>query len=513
MFKNICFILFLFKGYLFFIQKINKETKLNNNDYLSLKKGDLYSALEQPKIYGNINELNYYYVNLYLGKDKKKQSFLLDTGSGITSIPCKPYCNQCGIHLNSYLYVKENQIIDCDNEKCSSVESECNKENNYCSFKVHYSENSNIRGIYINEIIDFNNNGNNQLIPIGCTTYEDNFFYTQKVDGIMGLCNNGQNLINLLYKYGIINNNIFSLCFEQKGGYMSIDEIETKYHKEKIKYININKDNYYYSFNIDSIAVNNKTISSEKYMATIDSGLTLTKMPINIINIIINYIINLCDKGNKRCGQYFIHKELGSCYKFNSSKELYYVVNNIWPNITFLINDYDYVWKPSQYLFKFIENENIIGCFGFIKNSANIINLGASWMIGHDIIFDNQNNKIGFTEADCNQRDSSNNGEEEVDIPLYNDNINIIDNNYGKKIFILYIIIISILIVTIIFLCFYIFYLKKGKKILCNKNKTNIEEEFYKNNINQNKQELKNDINKDNDKFFSFIEMNNNYTQ
>ena len=197
----------------------------------------------------------------------------------------------------------------------------------------------------------------------------------------------------------------------------------------------------------------------------------------------------------------------------NSSKELYYVVNNIWPNITFLINDYDYVWKPSQYLFKFIENENIIGCFGFIKNSANIINLGASWMIGHDIIFDNQNNKIGFTEADCNQRDSSNNGEEEVDIPLYNDNINIIDNNYGKKIFILYIIIISILIVTIIFLCFYIFYLKKGKKILCNKNKTNIEEEFYKNNINQNKHELKNDINKDNDKFFSFIEMNNNYTQ
>ena len=179
--KKFFFIFSLLKCYLCFIQKIDKETNIdNNNDYLSLKNGPFGKTSEQSKIYGNINELNYYYVNLYLGKDKKEQSFLLDTGSGITSVPCKPYCNHCGQHINSYLYINESQIIDCDNEKCSSVESQCDKDNNNCTFKVHYSENSIIKGIYFKEKIYFNNNENNNLIPIGCTTYEDNFFFYSK---------------------------------------------------------------------------------------------------------------------------------------------------------------------------------------------------------------------------------------------------------------------------------------------------------------------------------------------
>jgi hypothetical protein len=67
----------------------------------------------------------------------------------------------------------------------------------------------------------------------------------------MGLCNNGNNFINTLYKYGVINNNIFSLCFGDKGGYTSIDKIETKYHKEKISYINIDNEIGFYENNIN----------------------------------------------------------------------------------------------------------------------------------------------------------------------------------------------------------------------------------------------------------------------
>ena len=202
------FLLFyLFKFSLCFIQQIKKSKKPGYYNYLSLKNELILKTSENTKIFGNINELNYYYINLYLGKDKKKQSFLLDTGSGITSIPCKPFCNQCGQHMNSYLYVNEKQIIECIDEKCSSVESECDEEKSHCSFKVHYEENSYIKGIYFNEFIQFskdndiNKNNFNYLIPIGCTTYEDNLFYTQKVDGIIGLSNSGTNLINILYKY------------------------------------------------------------------------------------------------------------------------------------------------------------------------------------------------------------------------------------------------------------------------------------------------------------------------
>ena len=516
--RNIFLIFYLLEGNLFFVQKINKG-KISDYNYLSLKTESFRKTSENSKIFGNINELNYYYINLYLGKDKKKQSFLLDTGSGITSIPCKPYCNQCGQHMNSYLYINDNQIIDCNNEKCSSVESECNEEQNFCSFKVHYGENSYIKGIYINELIQFSKDNNNLIknnfnkyIPIGCTTYEDNLFYTQKVDGIIGLSNSGSNFINLLYKYQVIDKNIFSLCFAQKGGYITIDEIETKYHKEEMKYINIDKDKYYYSFNINKIKINNNTISNDIYPAIIDSGSTLTNIPIKIVNNIIYYVNNLCDLNNntKICGDYFIHQELGSCYKLNSSSQLDYIVNNIWPNISFTIEDYDYVWTPTQYLFKFIENDKIIGCFGFVKDRRNAFTLGASWMIGHDIIFDNNNNKIGFAEAYCNQRDIANNGEEDEEIPLYNDNINISENNSGKKMFIIYIIIIIVLIISIIILFICIYFLKNGKTCcFINSRQKIIENEFLK--FSNNFVDIINDINKKSDKFSNFIEMNNAY--
>ena len=518
--KNIFLFFYLLKVSFCFIQQIKKSKNREYYNYLSLKKELFHKASEYTKIFGNINELNYYYINLYLGKDKKKQSFLLDTGSGVTSIPCKPYCNQCGQHMNSYLYVNDKQIIECNNEKCSSVESECNEENNHCSFKVHYEENSYIKGIYFNELIQFSKdndiykNNFSNLIPIGCTTYEDNLFYTQKVDGIIGLSNSGKNLINILYKYKIINNNIFSLCLAQKGGYITIDEIEKKYHKEEIKYINIDKDIYYYSFTINKIKINNNTISNDIYPAKIDSGSTLTNIPIKFANYIINYINDLCnlDKNKKLCGEYFINKELDSCYKFNSSSQFDYVLNNIWPNITFSINDYDYIWNPSQYLMKFIENNKIIGCFGFIKNRANSFTLGASWMIGHDIIFDNNNNKIGFAEADCNQGDITNNGEEDEEIPLYNDNINISENNLGKKMFIIYITIIILLIICIIFSFICICFLNKKRRFIHSKRK-NIEDEFLKNFFSKNNVgEINKDIKQKNDKISPFVEMNNTYS-
>ena len=65
-------------------------------------------------------------------------------------------------------------------------------------------------------------------------------------------------------------------------------------------------------------------------------------------------------------------------------------------------------------------------------------------MIGNDIIFDNINNKIGIAEADCNQRDFSNNGQENEEIPYYNEQINIFKdkkgyyNNYKKNLFLIH---------------------------------------------------------------------------
>ncbi len=53
-------------------------------------------------IYGNTSALNYYYVNIYVGTPSKRQAVIIDTGSLLTTIPCAPFCESCGKHINSY---------------------------------------------------------------------------------------------------------------------------------------------------------------------------------------------------------------------------------------------------------------------------------------------------------------------------------------------------------------------------------------------------------------------------
>lgn len=80
----------------------------------------LLEASSSP-IFGNSSNLNYYYVNLYIGSPPKRQSLIIDTGSQLTAVPCKPLCNHCGKHLNSYYDMSKSnssKILECDEESC-----------------------------------------------------------------------------------------------------------------------------------------------------------------------------------------------------------------------------------------------------------------------------------------------------------------------------------------------------------------------------------------------------------
>ena len=399
---------------------ISTEIKVISIPYLSLhSENSNLRNLSEQYIYGSAFKINYYYSNIYLGDDIQKQGLILDTGSSITTSTCSPLCQSCGKHICPPYDIKsKNKIISCSDSKCGMVNSNCNKnkkENeNKCSFSISYSEGSTLRGVYINELVRFGKDYKEQdgtYVPMGCTTYENHLFLKQEANGIMGLRNSENNFVELLYKLGAIKRNIFSLCFEQLGGIFTIGEINNKTHLEKMVFLPSKKvKDKYFGLNIKSILVNNRKLvnyveNNFNNSIYIDSGTTISYFSKTIFDEILNLTKEECQKFNKNnvCGKYNYDSTFGHCFYFDNVNDLNYAIKNYWPTLHFVLDGYDYKWTPERYVFN-ITSENQTGaCMGFAIYYGNTLKFGSTWIIGHDIAFDRENNLLGFAEADCTE--------------------------------------------------------------------------------------------------------------
>ena len=464
------------------IQLITQDLQVVKLPYLSINNNNFELPLRKlslpSNVYGSAFGLNYYYTNLYLGTEMKKQTYILDTGSTITTSPCKPYCKKCGKHLNSYHNVEDSsKIISCSNEKCKLVKSHCGNENK-CSFKTSYSEGSSLEGIFINELIHFGEDylsNEGHMAPIGCTTSETHLFLTQKADGIMGLANNEKNFISVMDKVGAIKENIFSLCLAQVGGYFSIGEINTTYHKEKISYFNMEKNSFFYSLNVNNIFVNNKKLEkfkTNKFSFIIDSGTTISYFPDEIFNEIVNNVKVICNsfEDKKGCGKYQYDKDFGPCFSFENTIKLENAIYHFWPNISFIFNDYIYKWTPDEYVFNDTNKDKVRGCMGFNLGGGRRFTLGSTWMIGHEIIFDRKNNKIGIAEANCDKNNNKSmnyigieNGYTDEMIDNNYKNVSLLDYFFSENMLNFYIIVTIILLLIIIYLVIVLINFKRRK--------------------------------------------------
>ena len=380
----------------------------NNTENLYLRKLSLPSD-----IYGSAFGLNYYYTNLYLGENMEKQTYILDTGSSVTTSPCSK-CTKCGKHLNNYFSVENTDELLCNDNKCKIVKSHCGSKNR-CSFQTSYSEGSSLEGVFVNKLIRFDKEDNlseGKYAPIGCTTSETHLFLTQQADGIMGLANNENNFISIMNKVGALNNSIFGLCLDLRGGYFSIGEINNTFHKEKISYVKMERSSMFYSIGINDIFVQNKIINSfkkTKYQVVIDSGTTISYFPKEVFNEIVDVVQKICNsyEDKNSCGKYSYDKDLGPCFIFDDIQKLEKGVFNYWPNFSFILsNEYNFKWFSKNYFFNDTTKKTVRACMGF-NHQLGKFTMGSTWMIGHEIIFDIINRKIGFVEAYCDKNNTN----------------------------------------------------------------------------------------------------------
>lgn len=253
---------------------------------------------------------------------------------------------------------------------------------------------------------------------------------------------------------------MFTLCFAQNGGYISIGEINSTRHLDEIKYLpTVNKN---YAVRLEGIQVADTVINiPQNTQAIIDSGSTITYIPQNIYNSFRNATEKFCSQPSRCLGTPSI-TEAGVCLSLYQNINSLQFLQSLPTFIFTFEGNVKYFWKPENYIFNYTafkgdaKQSNLTFCFAITSSNHSFI-LGSNFMHNHDFIFDNENDRIGIVESDCG-------------------NANFIQNKekvyVEEKTSILFIIILACVVVIII-CCIGIWKLTQGQKFLWLKVPTN----------------------------------------
>ena len=391
----------------------------------NIKELKFHSKLLQT-VYSDSFSKNYYYTTLYVGHNKVRQTYIIDTGSLIMSSPCS-ICPDCGSHKKPYYYDLDrmHKPLKCSSKICKLVAATTcsNKRTIFrspsCSYDIKLVNGEGLKGYFIKDVVYFETDRNNltssfqkkvfrsYALPIGCTTGEYGKYKELNTDGIMGMNNHPKSFISLLYNLNIINRNLFTLCFGLRGGYMSLGEIDTTFHRStNIEYIPLLSSNFSYLVRLNSLKVGDSFSSSIKnsIIAKIDTGNTISYFPNIIYRNITKQFINYCEKQGGKCGNFSYYQDLGYCASFHDRASLFKALFHYWPNITLHFGESEYLWKPINYYYYNLTMNERKACLGFNYHSSTYAILGANFIHGYDIIFDRQKERLGFVPSDCSRR-------------------------------------------------------------------------------------------------------------
>ena len=339
------------------------------------------------------------------------------------SSPCSP-CPDCGQHKNAYYYDKNrfHKPLKCQSKICNLVPAtNCeNKKSIFsksCSFKINRASGDGIIGYYLRDIVYFETDRKyhsnphqrkvyrSYALPIGCTTGELGKYKELNTDGIMGMNYNPKSFISLLYNLKVINQDVFTLCFGLRGGYMSLGEVDKTFHRsETIEYAPLLDSKLFYYVRLNSLKVGDSPNAIKTpVIASIDTGNTISYFPSIIFKNITKQFKAFCNKKEGKCGNFTYDNELGYCASFHDRETLFKSIFQYWPNITLSFGDSEYKWKPINYYYYHFKIGERKACLGFHFHSSDKVILGSNFIHGHDIIFDRKNKRLGFVPADCSR--------------------------------------------------------------------------------------------------------------
>ena len=354
-----------------------------------------FSARTHPieaVLYGDLYIFAYYYVDLLIGDPIQRVSAIVDTGSTLGAFACSE-CSHCGSHLDlnfNFLASASSRWLTCGHtqrpreERANFQCGQCREGR--CGYEQSYREGSSLSGNFFSDLVRIGNPENPPVrATMGCHTDERKLFFSQKANGILGLAphRTGKTETMLEIIFGNFPK-IFAICLSHEGGHMTVGETNRKFHRKDIVWTDMIIGNYY-GLKLDKISVDNENAGSSFGSVIVDSGTTFTYLPPAIYRSIKSAIAGKCAAGVYRCAR----KIDDNCWTDADD----------FPSINFHLPASHTVRWQAKHGYLYLKGGH--WCYAFEDALALETVLGASFMIGLDVIFDVGNSKIGFAPADC----------------------------------------------------------------------------------------------------------------
>ncbi|EES07336.1 aspartyl protease family protein At5g10770 [Sorghum bicolor] len=222
-----------------------------------------------------------YLITVRLGSPGKSQTMLIDTGSDVSWVQCKP-CSQCHSQADPLFDPSSSSTyspFSCSSAACAQLGQEGNGcSSSQCQYTVTYGDGSSTTGTYSSDTLALGSNAVRKF-QFGCSNVESGF--NDQTDGLMGLGGGAQSLVSQTAgTFGAA----FSYCLpatSSSSGFLTLGAGTSGFVKTPM--LRSSQVPTFYGVRIQAIRVGGRQLSIPTSVFSagtiMDSGTVLTRLP------------------------------------------------------------------------------------------------------------------------------------------------------------------------------------------------------------------------------------------
>ncbi|KAI4350890.1 hypothetical protein L6164_005296 [Bauhinia variegata] len=337
-----------------------------------------------------------YFTRVGVGQPAKPFYMVLDTGSDVNWLQCKP-CTDCYQQTDPVFDPSASSSyspVTCDSQQCSSLDaSSC--RNDKCLYQVSYGDGSFTVGEYITETLSFGNTGSISRVPMGCGHDNEGLFV-----GAAGLLGLGGGSLSLTSQ---IKASSFSYCLvDRDSGKSSTLEFNTARPGDSVTapLLKNPKLNTFYYVKLTGMSVGGQMVplqpstfaldSSGRGGIIVDSGTAITRLQTQSYNSLRDAFKRLTQNLRSTTG----FALFDTCYDFSSLKSVTV------PTVSFHFSDGKSLRLPAKNYLIPVDSTGTF-CFAFAPSSSSLSIIGNVQQQGTRVSFDLANSLVGFSPTKC----------------------------------------------------------------------------------------------------------------